>query len=147
MEIALSRGRISGVGALIAGCILVFFATGYAIGLFTTLGYENHTIKFAGFASSTKAGGGFGLKRMYFFEGQTFFAEYNAEIREGTLRIGVLKTFSGPGGPHHVDVVSRDGGGESTYVIPETGIYSIYFTGSPSGNGYDLSYSVRWGVR
>jgi hypothetical protein len=147
MEIALAKGRLTGVGALIVACMLVFVATGYAIGLFTTLGYENRAIKFAGFASSTRAGGGFGLKRVYFFKGQTYFAEYNAEIREGTLRLGILKTFSVPGGPHHVDVVSSDGAGVSTCVIPESGIYSIYFSGSPSGNGYDLTYSVRWGVR
>ena len=85
---------------------------------------------------------------MYFFEGQTFFAEYDAEIREGILRIGILKTFSGPGRPHHVHVVSSDGGGESSFRIPESGVYSIYFSGSPSGNGYyDISYSMRWGVR
>lgn len=147
MEIALTRGRVTGVCGLIIGCVLVFVATGYAIGLFSTLGYENRTIKFGGLASSTSAGGGLGLKRMFFFEGQTYFAEYNAEIREGTLRVGILKTLSGPGGPHHVKVVSSDGAGETAYRIPETGMYSIYFTGSPSGNGYDLSYSVRWGAR
>ena len=147
MEIALSRGRATGPIALFIGCVLVFVATGYGIGLFQTLGYENRTIKFSGFGSSTRTGGGFGLKKMLFFEGQTYFVAYDAEIREGTLRLGILKTLGGKDAPHHVEVVSADGSGETTYRIPETGMYSIYFTGSPSGNGYDLSYSVRWGAR
>jgi hypothetical protein len=147
MEIALSRGRMTGPIALIIASVLVFVATGYAIGLFQTLGYEKRSIKFSGFASSTSSGGGFGLKKMLFFEGQTVFIAYDAEIREGTLRLGILKTLSGSNSPHHVEVVSGDGSGETTYRIPETGMYSIYFTGSPTGNGYDLSYSVRWGAR
>lgn len=147
MEIAATRGRITGPIALVVACILVFAATGYAIGLFQTLGYENRNIKFSGYASSTSSGGGFGLKHMLFFEGQTFFADYDAEIREGTLRIGILKALGGPGAPHHVDVISSDGSGETAYRIPETGLYSIYFSGSPSGEGYDVSYAVRWGAR
>ena len=147
MEIAIARGRTAGPIALIVACAVVFAAAGYAIGLFQTLGYENRSISFSGYASGASSGGGFGLKRMLFFEGQTFFADYNAEIREGTLRIGILKTLGGLGAPHHVAVVSSSGEGTTTYRIPETGIYSIYFDGSPSGNGYDLSYSVRWGAR
>lgn len=85
MEIAVARGRTTGPIALIVACVLVFVATGYAIGLFQTLGYESKTIKFGGFASSTSSGGGFGLKHMLFFEGQTVFVNYEAEIREGTL--------------------------------------------------------------
>ena len=96
---------------------------------------------------SSSTGGGFGLKHMLFFEGQTFFVNYDVEIREGTLRLGILKTLGGSGAPHHVDVISSNGSGETAYQIPETGIYSIFFDGSPSANGYDVSYSVRWGAR
>ena len=147
MEIALSRGRVTGPIALIVGCGLVFAGTGYAVGLIQTLGYEHRTITFSGFASGTSSGGGFGLKHMLFFKGQTFFADYDAEIREGTLRVGILKTLGGQGSPHFVDVVSSSGKGETTYPIPETGIYTVFFNGSPSGRGYDLSYTVRWGAR
>ena len=147
MEVALTRGRVTGLVALIVACVLVFMATGYAIGLFTTLGYESRSIKFVGYGTNSRSGGGLGLKRMLFFEGQTFFAEYDAEIREGALRVGILKASSAPGGPHHVKIVSSDGAGDTTYRIPETGLYSIFFNGSPRGNGYDISYSVRWGSR
>ena len=147
MEIALTRGRVTGPVALVIGCVLVFMATGYVIGLFQTLGYEKRTVTFSGYASGTRAGGGFGLKHMLFFEGQTYFAEYDTEIREGSLRIGILKTLGGPGAPHHVEAITRSGSGEVNYVIPKTGIYSVYFDGSPLGDGYDVTYSVRWGAR
>jgi hypothetical protein len=147
MEIALSRGRIAGVGTLVVACVLVFVVTGYAIGLFTIFGYADRTEKWESGGFRTDGGMSIGLKQMYFVEGQTFFAEYDAKIREGRLRIGILKTFATRPGPHQVHVVSSNGPGEMSYQIPETGFYSVYFTGSPSGNGYDISYSVHWGMR
>lgn len=147
MEISAIRFRTTGPAALAAACGLIFAVTGYAIGLFQTLGYESRTIKFSGLANDTRSGGGFGLKHMLFFQGQTFFAKYDAEIREGTLRLVILKALGGKGASHHVDVISSSGAGEMAYRIPETGIYSIQFNGSPSGNGYDIGYSVRWGAR
>ena len=151
MELRLG-GRIGGPAALLVAAALVVAGGAYFAGLIQTLGYERHHVTFSGFASGTKSGGGFGLKHMVFFEGQTFFADYDAEVREGSLRIGILETF-GPIGdkPHFVESVAESGSGEVAFAIPKTGIYSVYFDGSVLGDGqsggYDISYAVRWGAR
>lgn len=147
MEIALSRSRATGPIALIGACALVFVATGYAIGLFQTLGYEKHSITFSGFASGTSSGGGFGLKTMLFFKGQTAFVDYDVEIREGAFRLVIDKYLGGMDSPRHTEEITASGSGEATFLIPETGVYAFRFNGSPRGNGYDLTYSVRWGAR
>jgi len=151
MEIALGR-RSTGplawiVVAVLCGAVFAWFA-----GLMQTLGHENRHVTFTPPAFSTKSGGGFGLKHMLFFKGQTFFADYRAEIREGSLRIGILETFGEIGKkPHFVERIAQSGAGRVTYVIPETGLYTIYFNGSVLGGrrgaGYDVSYSVSWGAR
>jgi hypothetical protein len=148
MEMTLARGRVAGPVALFVVAGLVLLGVGYAAGLINTLGYEKRTVTFSGYGTGSKSGGGVGLKHMVFFEGQSFFAKYDAVVREGSLRIGILKAF-GPIGdkPHFVKAVELSGRGEVTYRIPETGVYSIYFEGSPSGRGYDLSYTMRWGAR
>lgn len=148
MEITLARGRVVGPVALLIAAALFVLGAAYAVGLINTLGYEKKTVTFAGFGTATKSGGGLGLKHMVFFEGQTFFADYDAVVREGSLRIGILDAF-GPIGdkPHFVKAIELSGRGDVTYRIPKTGVYSIYFEGSPSGRGYDLSYTVRWGAR
>lgn len=151
MELRLG-GRIGGPAALLVAAALVVAGGAYFAGVIQTLGYERHHVTFSGFASGTKSGGGFGLKHMVFFEGQTFFADYDAEVREGSLRIGILETF-GPIGdkPHFVESVAESGSGEVAFAIPKTGIYSVYFDGSVLGDGqsdgYDISYAVRWGAR
>ena len=151
MELRLGS-RVGGPVALLAAAALVVAGGAYFAGLIQTLGYERRHVTFSGFASGTESGGGFGLKHMLFFEGQTFFAEYDAEVREGSLRIGILETF-GPIGdkPHFVKSVSETSSGEIAFAIPKTGIYSIYFDGSVLGGGqsggYDVSYVVRWGAR
>lgn len=151
MELTLGR-RVGGPAAAVVVVALVCVGVAYFAGLIQTLGYEQRHVTFSGFASGTSAGGGLGLKDMLFFEGQTVFVDYEVEIREGSLRIGVLDTF-GPIGdkPHFVESIAKSGSGEVAYAIPKTGIYSIYFDGSVLGNGqgrgYDLSYSVTWGVR
>lgn len=152
MQITLAGGRVAGPLALLMVVGLVFAGAAYAAGLITTLGYESRHVTFSGFANGTKSGGGFGLKRALFFEGQTFFAHYDVKVREGSLRIGILETF-GPIGdkPHFVESITTSGSGEVSYQIPKTGIYSIYFDGSvlgdTQGKGYDIAYSVRWGAR
>ena len=147
MELALSRSRATRPIALLLGCALVFVSTGYAIGLIQTLGYENRRITFSGFASGTGSGGGLGLKEMLFFKGQTAFVDYDVEIREGAFRLVIDKYLAGMDSPRHTQEITSSGSGEAAFVIPETGIYSFRFSGSPRGNGYDLSYSVRWGAR
>jgi hypothetical protein len=147
MELALPRGRAAGPVALLIACALVFVSTGYAIGLIQTLGFENRRITFSGFASGTGGGGGFGLKTMLFFKGQTAFVDYDVEIREGAFRLVIDKYLGGMESPRHTEEISSSGSGEAAFPIPETGVYSFRFDGSPRGNGYDLSYSVRWGAR
>jgi len=148
MEIALARGRVTGPVALLVVAALVVLGAAYAVGLINTLGYEKKSVTFSGYGTGTNSGGGLGLKHMVFFEGQTFFAKYDAVVREGSLRIGILETF-GPIGdkPHFVKAIELSGRGEVTFRIPETGVYSVYFEGSPSGRGYDVSYTMRWGAR
>ena len=92
MELRLGR-RVGGPVALLLTAAVVVAGGAYFAGVIQTLGYEQRHVTFSGFASGTKSGGGFGLKHMLFFEGQTFFADYDADVREGSLRIGILETF------------------------------------------------------
>ena len=148
MEITLARGRVTGPVAVLVLVVIATVGLAYAAGLITTLGYEKVSKAYHGYGAGSRSGGGVGLKHMYFFEGQIFFARYDAEIREGSLRIGILETFGELGDkPHFVKEVQVGGQGEVTYRIPKSGFYSIYFDGSPSGNGYDISYEMRWGAR
>lgn len=151
MEMTLGRSR-GGPVALIAGIALLCVVGAFLLGLIQTIGYEKRSVAFTGAASSTKAGGGFGLKYMLFFRGQTFFADYETEVRDGALRIGIIKLGgSSNDRPHFAESITESGAGEVAYRIPETGLYSIYFNGTVLGNNpngrYDVSYSVRWGVR
>ena len=152
MEITLHRGRIAGPVAVLVLATLFCLGAAYLGGLITVLGYETQHKTFNGFASGTRSGGGFGLKHMFFLEGQTFYARYEAEVREGSLRIGILNLFEpGKPTPHHVESITANGSGEVTYRIPVTGLYSIYFDGSVLGprhtGRYDVSYTMVWGAR
>jgi len=148
MEIALARGRITGPVAVLVLVVIAALGLAYATGLIKALGYEKVSTAYHGHGVGSDSGGGFGLKHMYFFEGQTFFAQYDAEIREGSLRIGILETFGEFNTkPHFVKAIQVGGRGEVTYRIPKSSFYSIYFEGSPSGNGYDISYEMLWGAR
>ena len=151
MEMTLGRSH-GGPIALVVLTVVLGTVGAYLLGLIETIGYERHSITFSGAASGTKSGGGFGLKYMLFFRGQTFFADYDAEIREGALRIGVIElSGTSEGRAHFVESITGSGPGEVIYTIPETGLYSIYFDGSVLGNRpngrYDLTYSIRWGTR
>ena len=151
MEQTLGRSR-GGPLAWLLGAALLCAAGAYYAGFIQTLGYESRHVTFSGLASGTKSGGGFGLKYMLFFEGQTFFARYTTEINKGSLRIGILETFGKIGSkPHFVKSITESGSGEVTFRIPKTSIYSIFINGSVLGQnkgpGYDVAYSVRWGAR
>ena len=151
MELTLAR-RSGRPIAWFVGLALIGIVGAFYIGLIDTLGYESRRVTFSGLASGTKSSSGFGLKRMLLFRGQTFYADYDVEVRQGSFRIGILKTF-GPIGdkPHYVKSITESGSGEVTFEIPETGLYSMYFEGSvlggKRGRGYDVSYSVLWGAR
>ena len=152
MEIAVARGRVTGPIVLLLLTALGVLAAAYAAGLITTLGYESRRVTYGGGVSSGGTGGGFGLKKMLFFKGQTFYADYEATVRKGSLRIGIMEAFGQPGKkPHYVTTIKSNSRGTVTYRIPKTSMYSIYFDGSVIGKGnsggYDVSYSVRWGVR
>ena len=152
MEIAVACGRVTGPIVLLLLTALGVLVAAYAAGLITTLGYESRRVTYGGGVSSGGAGGGFGLKKMLFFKGQTFYADYDATVRKGSLRIGVMEAFGQIGKkPHYVKSIKASGKGMVTYRIPKTSMYSIYFDGSVIGKGnaggYDVTYSVRWGVR
>ena len=114
-----------GPAGLFLGCLVVFFATGYAIGLFQTFGYEDSTEKFESGRPLTGGGTTMGPKHMLFFEGQTFFAAYETAIREGSLRIGMLRTWGTTRGPHHVEEITSDGSGEVTFRIEAQGFCAL----------------------
>ena len=116
MEITVARGRVAAPLAVLIVAALVCTGAAYAAGVISTLGYESRHVTFSGFASGSKSGGSFGLKHVLFFEGQTFFARYDAEVRSGSLRIGILKTFGPIGGkPHFVESITAGGSGEVSF--------------------------------
>lgn len=134
--------------------VVVVIAAGglYAAGVISTLGYEKRHVTFSGFASGTETGGGLGLKKMVFFKGQTFFANYDVDVRTGSFRIAVRRNTGPIGGETHFDKrIGTSGPGEVTFEIPQTGFYSVIFEGSvlggKKGRGYDVAYSVEWGAR
>lgn len=152
MEIALSKGRVTGPIALVALSGLILAAVAVATGTISTLGYENRHVTFHGVATGTSVGGGFGLKDMFFFKGQTFYARYDTEVLEGSFRIALQKTFgSFRKKPRFSEYISKSSSGEVTWRIPETGLYFMVFEGSVLGGrrgaGYNVKYSVEWGVR
>jgi hypothetical protein len=153
MEITLARGRIAGPIAVLILAGLFAAGAAYAAGAINMLGYEKRHIAFHGFGTGSSSGGGLGLKHMVFFEGQTFYARYDAEIHKGALRVGIIDALApiGDDSRLHFERISASGSGEITYRIPQTSFYSVTFEGSVLGQskegGYDVSYSVTWGAR
>ncbi len=152
MEITFARGRSSGPIAVLILAAIFCLGAAYLGGAITLLGYEKNHITFSGYASGSRTGGGFGLKYLPLLEGQTFYARYDATVREGALRIGAINLFAAePDDVHFAQSITSSGSGEVTYPIPETGLYSIFFEGSvlaPTHTGrYDISYDVTWGAR
>jgi hypothetical protein len=152
MEMTLSRGGSGKRSAIwFVFAALVVGGVAYGTGTIKTLGYEERHIVFKGTGVSTRTGTEFGLKRMVYFKGQTFTARYDVKIRTGALRIGILKSLStASDNPHFVKKITKSGSGKLTYKIPETGLYLVYIDGSvlgtTGGEGYDATYSVRWGI-
>ena len=123
-------------------------------GLIETLGFERDTKRFHTFVSTKSGGFGLGLKYFYLREGQVAFVDYDAEVRQGSLRLGLHKMGAPIGkGPHFVHQVAQSGSGRAEFAIPESGIYKFYFNGSVLGDDtsdsavYDVSYEILWGVR
>jgi len=152
MEFAIDHKRSAGPIAALVAAALFCLAAAYLGGAITVLGFESRHETYNGYASGTSAGGGFGLKYALFMEGQTFYARYDATVREGALRIGAINLFAADrDNVHFAKSITASGKGEVTYRIPETGFYSIFFEGSvlgPSRTGrYDISYDITWGAR
>jgi len=144
-------GKLGGPVALLLLGALVLLSSAFFAGAIETLGYETRHLTYGGNAIGSKSGTSFGLKRFYFFAGQQFFAAYDVEVERGSFEVVVLKPL-GSGGEtaYHQHRVSADGSGEAVFTIKESGLYSIQFQGSVLGgvgDGYDVRYDVRWGVR
>ncbi len=135
----------------LAGGVFLFGAV--QGGLIETLGFERDSKAFHSFVSTRGGGFGLGLKYFYLREGQVAFVDYDAEVRQGSLRLGLHKMGAPIGkGPHFVHQVARSGNGRAEFAIPESGIYKFYFDGSVLGGdsggsaAYDVSYEILWGV-
>jgi hypothetical protein len=125
---------------------------GYATGVLQTLGYESQSVSFGGL-SRTESGLSVGLKTVYLRQGGSFFVDFDAQVNTGALYIALFKVWA-PGEDktrfsHHVKETSS---GQLVTPITESGWYNVVFDGSvlgnsPAGSGYNLSYTVRWGVR
>ena len=150
---ALKPGKLS-LELIALGLAGGFFLFGAVQGgLIETLGFERDSKSFHTFVSTKGGGFGLGLKYFYLREGQVAFVDYDAEVRRGSLRLGLHKMGAPVGqGPHFVHQVARSGSGRAEFAIPESGLYKFTFDGSvldgeTGGAVYDVSYEIRWGVR
>ncbi len=132
--------------------LLLGVPLGYQIGIFETLGYESKTIKGGGF-TSTKSGMSLGVTTMYFFKGQTVFVDYEAEVKAGSLWIKFYNLTSMLDADawlrHKVESTEK---GTAIFPVEESGWYRLDWDGtvlgkSPAGSGYDIDYTLTWGVR
>ena len=146
----LRLGKISLEFAALGIGLAVFLFGALQAGFIETLGFERDTRAFHTFVSTRSGGFGVGLKYFYLREGQVAFVDYDAEVRQGSLRLGLMKLGKGIGkGPHFVEQVNESGSGRASFEIPESGLYKFYFNGSVLGGdsgGYDVTYQVRWGL-
>ena len=130
---------------------LLFVVIGYQTGNFHTLGYESKTKRGGGFTSSA-SGYTLGTKTMYFFKGQEVYADYDVDVTAGSLLIR-LHNYSGVMNPdmHFRHRVAGDAQGRVNFAVEEDGFYRLVFEGSvlgnsPPGSGYDIDYTVTWGM-
>ena len=125
---------------------------GYAAGLLETFGYESRTVRGGGFSHSSQ-GLSLGTKTMYLRKGQAFFVNYDVQVNTGSFRIALLKVWApGEAKTRFSHQLQETSSGELAFPITESGWYDAAFDGSvlghsSPGSGYDVSYSVRWGVR
>ena len=130
----------------------VGWAASYASGAWPWLGYASLTRSSFGVGPVTvigenRRGIDVGLESFLFFEGQEIVIEYDAVIRTGSLWFYVFQPFDGEFGKGKSNYITQTGKGVWTHPIDETGYYKISIDASPRGNGYDLSYTVKWGAR
>ena len=132
--------------------LLLGIPLGYQIGIFETLGYESKTIKGGGF-TSTQSGSSLGLTTMYFFKGQTVFVDYEAEVKAGSLGIRFYRLTSMLDADAWLrHKVESTGKATATFAVKESGWYRLDWEGtvlgkSPAGSGYDIDYTLTWGMR
>ena len=146
--------RISGptwLLVILIPALVIGVPLGYQTGMFETLGYESRTIEGGGF-SSTQSGYSLGLKTMYFFKGQTVFVDYDAKVNAGSLwiRFFNLKLMLDADSWiwHRVESTGK---GRATFAVEKSGWYQLTWEGtvlgkSPAGSGYDIDYTLTWGV-
>jgi hypothetical protein len=125
---------------------------GYATGLLETLGYESQHVTY-GQLTSSESGWSMGLNTFYVRAGSAFFVDYDAQVSAGSLAIFLFKCWA-PGEDktvlnHHVKETSS---GQLVVPITQSGWYTAVFDGSvlgdsPPGSGYDVTYTLRWGLR
>ena len=132
--------------------LLLGIPLGYQTGVFETLGYESKSIKGGGF-TSTKSGMSLGVTTMYFFKGQTVFVDYDAEVKAGSLWIKVYPLTAMLDADawlrHKVESTEK---GTANFEVEKSGWYRLDWDGtvlgkSPAGSGYDIDYTLTWGVR
>jgi hypothetical protein len=153
METVLTWRKVGGPGGMLVAAVVALILVAYPAGLIETLGYESKHKRYGGGFTSDESGFSLGLNYFYFMAGQEFFAEYEADIDAGAFVIRVMKGWGEIGNkPHFRHRVTADKKGRVRFPIRESGLYAIDFDGSVlgasrSGKGYDVTYSVRWGVR
>ena len=150
------RTEVSGNGVVVGLAILAIvvggLGVGFGTGMVETLGYESRSLMGNGL-TSMKSGYSLGINTFYFFKGQEFFADYEADIREGALIVHLYKFGSMPTSDSpYFHKINQSGKGTVLISIRESGLYRMNFSGSvlgaKSGTGrYDLSYQMRWGIR
>ena len=132
--------------------LLLGVPLGYQTGMIETLGYESKSIKGGGF-TSTQSGISLGVTTMYFFKGQTVFVDYEAEVKAGSLWIKFYNLTSMLDTDawlrHKVESTEK---GTAIFAVEESGWYRLDWDGtvlgkSPAGSGYDIDYTLTWGVR
>ena len=155
---SLGEFRIGGrAGGLVGGLVViavVVWAAAYFTGIFPWVGREGGTVKSFGAGRITIVGNqdntsSLGFKTFYYWRGQEVMLHYDAEVRDGGLRIYLAEGGGLRQRVFDVVTVSKSGTGELSYRIPKSGFYtwSISPTVTAGGRGYDLGYTAVWGAR
>jgi hypothetical protein len=157
-SVSLGGFRIGGqAGGLVGGVValaVVAWASAYLTGLFPWVGREGGTLKSFGAGKVTIVGSqdrtsSLGFKTFYYWSGQEVVLHYDAEVRDGGLRIYLVEGGGLRQRVFDAVTVSETGTAEVSYRIPKSGFYtwSIKPTVTAGGRGYDLGYTAVWGAR